>query len=198
MLIGIRLRMYPIDVPLLHHETKTCIYHAPVASSGDFFECPTCIDAFPCSWMEKNRRFPSRTQRKVGHVSNKLDRANHSIPLVMEVDSSMPDTDEDVPAPARDVESDDEYYMCQDTLLLDMLDDTLDLSVEGDEVSPVSELDRSINYYVESKPALKRQLKAVVKKKPVQPRQRLTKGIPEDSRLWDPCCWKTNVSEPPT
>ena len=96
----------------------------------------------------------------------------------------------------REAESDDDYYMSQDTLLLGMRDDTLDLSTERDLVPDVPNSDSSFNYYVANQLALIRQFKAVFKNKPVRPRLKL-KDRPEESRLWDPCCRKTNVAVPP-
>ena len=66
MLIGSQPRMYGVDVPLHHYEARRSVHRAPGAPEDSFYECPACLDASPCEWMNKHRTSPAGTQRKVG------------------------------------------------------------------------------------------------------------------------------------
>ena len=82
MLTGFKARMYGVHVPLHHHETKRSVHRAPVVANAAFYECPTCLDASPCEWMNKHRKLSVGTQRKVGVTFVKEERANHLLPRV--------------------------------------------------------------------------------------------------------------------
>lgn len=77
--LGKRPNMYPAPTPLLHDETKFMDARRP-ATNGDFFECPTCLDAHDKGNMIANPSHRAGTKRPIKKILVQLE--NHIKPSV--------------------------------------------------------------------------------------------------------------------
>ena len=64
---GMYPRMGNADTPLVHEETRTSPHRRP-ASNEAFYECPSCLDTFPKSYMEQQCFFEAGVTRKLKDV----------------------------------------------------------------------------------------------------------------------------------
>ena len=64
---GMYPRMSRADTPLVHEETRSFPHRRP-ASNEAYYECPTCLDTFPESYMQKYYHFEAHEQRKLKQI----------------------------------------------------------------------------------------------------------------------------------
>ena len=72
---GMYPRMTKADTPLVHEETRTSEHRRPAANEA-FYECPSCLDTFPESYMQKHCYFPPHTTRKLKEIWPPLEKPN--------------------------------------------------------------------------------------------------------------------------
>lgn len=71
--VGMYPRMSKADTPLLHEETRTSPHRRP-ATDEDFYECPSCIDTFPASFMQQQCYHKAGVARRLKEIRPPLTK----------------------------------------------------------------------------------------------------------------------------